>query len=72
MMKFHLGFENTVMYEEGFCIPTINAVLLFSVAGVTITGLVKLLDLHKILAQQRKGKLTYNLLLINSIAIYFG
>ena len=40
MMKFHLGFENTGVYEEGFGIPAINSVLIFSAAGVTFFGLV--------------------------------
>ena len=40
MMKFHLGFENTGVYEEGFGVSTINAVLISSAAGVTFAGLV--------------------------------
>ena len=39
-MKFHLGFENTGVYEEGFGLPAINAILIFSAAGVTLAGLV--------------------------------
>merc|ERR1711865_710975 len=39
MMKFHVGFENTGVYEEGFGIPTINAVLISSAVGVTFAGL---------------------------------